>query len=178
MRPDWQLRAFNAEVTDSSIIVLPPCPHSCPPMLVLSFAMTGRAALDGVLLFPFHDTNLSRTGTALGDVSQQLWAFFSHPRTFSSSAWAFGPDIKMGRGIQIPWLHNSPSKSCCLDSRTGRRVLTSSGFLTGLSSLVICWHLRLFRLLTTHFWRFGILSMSPLNSGGSVLPTLDGVMAI
>ena len=116
--------------------------------------------------------------TVLGDASQQLWAFLSHSWTFSSLAWAFGLDIKMGRGIQIPWLHNSPSKSCCPDSRTGRRVLTSSGFLTGLSSLVICWRLRLFRLLTTCFWRFGILSMSPLNSGGFVFPTLDGVMAI
>ena len=54
----------------------------------------------------------------------------------------------------------------------------SSGYLTGLSSLVICWRLGLFRLLTTRFWRFGILSVSPLNSGGSVLPTLDGVMEI
>ena len=54
----------------------------------------------------------------------------------------------------------------------------SSGYLTGLSSLVICWRLRLFRLLTTCFWRFGILSVSPLNYGGSVFPTLDGVMAI
>ena len=35
-----------------------------------------------------------------------------------------------------------------------------------------------FRLLTIHCWRFGILSMSSLNSGGSVFPTLDGVMAI
>ena len=54
----------------------------------------------------------------------------------------------------------------------------SSGYLTDLSSLVICLRLRLFHLLTTRFWRFGILSVSPLNSGGSVLPTLDGVMAI
>ena len=52
MRPDCQLRAFNAKVTDSSIISPPPCPHSCPPMLVLSFGTTRRAALDGVLLFP------------------------------------------------------------------------------------------------------------------------------
>ena len=52
MRPDCQLRAFNAEVTDSSIIAPPPCPHSCPPMLVLSFGTTGRIALDGMLLFP------------------------------------------------------------------------------------------------------------------------------
>ena len=54
----------------------------------------------------------------------------------------------------------------------------SSGYLTDLLSLVICLRLRLFHLLTTRFWRFGILSVSPLNSGGSVLPTLDGVMAI
>ena len=46
----------------------------------------------------------------------------------------------------------------------------SLGYLTGLSSLVICWHLGLFCLLMTRFWRFGILSVSPLNSGGSVLP--------
>ena len=52
MRLDCQLRAFNAEVTDSSIISPPPCPYSCLPMLVLSFGMTRRAALDGVLLFP------------------------------------------------------------------------------------------------------------------------------
>ena len=54
----------------------------------------------------------------------------------------------------------------------------SSGYLTGLSSLVICWRLGLFRLLTTRFWRFGIQSVSSLNSGDSVLPTLDGVMVI
>ena len=52
MRPDCQLRAFNAEVTDSFIIAPPPCPHSYPPMLVLSFGTIGRVALDGVLLFP------------------------------------------------------------------------------------------------------------------------------
>ena len=52
MRPDCQLQAFNAEVTDYSIIASPPCPHSYPPMLVLSFGMTGRIALDGVPLFP------------------------------------------------------------------------------------------------------------------------------
>ena len=52
MRPDCQLQAFNAKVTDSSIIAHPPCPHSYPPMLVFSFGTTGRVALDGVLLFP------------------------------------------------------------------------------------------------------------------------------
>ena len=86
--------------------------------------------------------------------------------------------FEMGQGTQILWPHNSPSKSCCPNPQTRKRVLMSSGYLLSLSSLVICWRLRLFRLLTTRFWRFGILSMSPLNFGGSMLPTLDGVMAI
>ena len=80
----------------------------------------------------------------------------------------------MGWGNQILWPYNSPSKSCCPDPRTGRKVLMSLGYLTGLLSIVICWRLGLFRLLMTRFWRFGILSVSPLNSGGSELPTLDG----
>ena len=46
-------------------------------------------------------TAVRRNKTVLGDASQQLWAFLSHPRMFSSSAWAFGLDIKMGRGTQI-----------------------------------------------------------------------------
>ena len=54
----------------------------------------------------------------------------------------------------------------------------SSGYLTGLSSLVICWRLGLFHLLTTRFWHFGIQGVSSLNSGGFLLPTLDGVMVI
>ena len=53
MQLDCQLRAFNAEVTDFSIIAPPLCPYSCPPMLVLLFGKTGKVALDGVLLFPF-----------------------------------------------------------------------------------------------------------------------------
>ena len=36
----------------------------------------------------------------------------------------------------------------------------------------------LFRLPTTHLWRFGIQSVSSLNYGGFMLPTLDGVMVI
>ena len=37
MRPDCQLRAFNAEVTGSCTIALSPCFHSCPSTLVLLF---------------------------------------------------------------------------------------------------------------------------------------------
>ena len=53
MRPDCQLWAFIAEVTASPIIAPPPYPRSCPPVLVLLFGTTRRAALEIVLLFPF-----------------------------------------------------------------------------------------------------------------------------
>ena len=46
-------------------------------------------------------TAVRQNKTVLDDASQQLWAFLSHPRMFSSSAWAFGLDIKMGWGTQI-----------------------------------------------------------------------------
>ena len=42
MRPDCQLRAFNAEVTGSPTMVLFPCSHSCPPTLVQLFGDDGE----------------------------------------------------------------------------------------------------------------------------------------
>ena len=52
MRPDCQLRAFNAEVTASHGIAPPPCPHSWPTVLVLLFGTPGRAIFEGVPLSP------------------------------------------------------------------------------------------------------------------------------
>ena len=140
MRSDCQLRTFNVEVTASSIIAPPPCPYSCPPVLVPSFGTTGRVALDGVLLF------LSMTSIRRGHdgprryLPATLGLPYSSSDVFPSSAWALRPDINMGRGPQILWPHNSPSKSCYPAPQTERRVLMSSECLTGLSSLVICWH--------------------------------------
>ena len=51
MRSDWQLWAFNAEVTAFPIIAPPPYLYSYPPVLISSFGMIGRAALEGVQLF-------------------------------------------------------------------------------------------------------------------------------
>ena len=106
MRPDCQLRTFNADVINSSIIILPPCPYSCPPTLVLSFAMTGRAALDGVPLFPFHDIGLSRIGRSstlppssfgpslviLGCFPPQLGPWAYYPK-WAGVPRSFGPTI-------------------------------------------------------------------------------------
>ena len=94
MRPDCQLRAFNAEVTASSIIAPLPCPHSCPPVLVPSFGMTGRVALDGVLLFPSmtpvrrgHDGPRQCLPATLG-------LPYSSSNVFPSSTWALSLILK------------------------------------------------------------------------------------
>ena len=61
MRLDCQLRAFNAEVTDSFIIALSPCSHNCPPTLVLSFENNGEGCFGWCIVLSFHDTSSSRT---------------------------------------------------------------------------------------------------------------------
>ena len=50
MRPDCQLRAFNAKMTASPRITPPPRPHSCLTVLVLLFGTTGMVVFEGVLL--------------------------------------------------------------------------------------------------------------------------------
>ena len=81
MRPDCQLRAFNAEVTASPRIAPPPCPHSCPTVLVLLFGMTGRAVFEGVLLSP----SVALVGRGQDGPRRCLlaaWVFLTHPQTF------------------------------------------------------------------------------------------------
>ena len=90
MRPDCQLRAFNAEVTASPIIAPPSYPRNCPPLLVLLFGTIGRAALESVLLFPFMTPiRWGRDGPR-----RCLPAALGHPYSsldiFLSSAWALG----------------------------------------------------------------------------------------
>ena len=86
--------------------------------------------------FSFRDLGLPRTGlsSTASPSSSDLLCSFSD--ISSTSVWALGL-IWNGLGYQILWAHNSPSKPCCLASRTERRVLMSSGFHHGLSSLVL-----------------------------------------
>ena len=136
MRPDCQLRAFNAEVTASPRIAPPPCPHSCPTVLVLLFGTIGRAVFEGVLLFPF----VTLVGQGQDGLRRFLlvdWTFLTHPRTFPLSRrrpWVW---YEMGWACQILRPHNNPSKSCCPAPRTRRRILMSSGLCHGLSSLIL-----------------------------------------
>ena len=105
MRPNCQLQAFNAEVTNSFVIALSPCSHSCPLTLVPSFGNDGKGCCGWCIALSFHDT--------------------SSPRTWQSSMISpnsFGPSLvilercppqlgplglifEMGGGTQILWPH-------------------------------------------------------------------------
>ena len=61
MRPDCQLRAFNAEVTGSSTIAFSPCSHSCPPTLVPSFGDDGEGCSGWRIALSSQDTSSPRT---------------------------------------------------------------------------------------------------------------------
>ena len=93
MRPDCQLRGFNAEVTGSPIMVLLPCSHSCPPMLVPLFGDDGEGC----------------RGWRIAPSSQGT----SSPRTWCSSAISpssFGPSLVILRHFPLrlgPWAYYS-----------------------------------------------------------------------
>ena len=48
-----------------------------------------------------------------------------------------GSQYKSGSGPQILWPHNSPSKSCCPTSWSGRKILLMSGLYHSLSSFAL-----------------------------------------
>ena len=57
MRPDYQLQAFNAEMTGSCTIALSPCSHSCPSTLVPSFGDDGEGCDGWRIVLPSQDTS-------------------------------------------------------------------------------------------------------------------------
>ena len=62
----------------------------------------------------------------------------------------------MGRGCQILWPYNSPSKSCYPAPRARRRILMLSGLCHGRLSLVPLWTPGPLRLPKAHSWHFGV----------------------
>ena len=90
MRLDCQLRALNAEVTASLKIAPPPCPHSCFPVLVLFFGTTGRAAFEGVLLFPSVTPVCRGRDGPRRSLTVALGLHYSSSNVSFFSAWALG----------------------------------------------------------------------------------------
>ena len=105
MRPDCQLRAFNAEVTGSFTIALSPCSHSCPPTLVPSFGNDGESCCGWCIALSFHGTSMSSaiSPNSFGPSLAILGRFPPRP----------GP---LGWGTQILWPHNNSSYDIVLIS--------------------------------------------------------------
>ena len=57
MRPNSQLRAFNAEVTGFSTIILSPCSYRCPSTLVPSFGDNGEGFGGWRIVLSSQDTS-------------------------------------------------------------------------------------------------------------------------
>ena len=93
MWPDCQLQAFNAEVTASATILLHHAPIAVP--LCWSFCLGRLGGLPlRVCYFFLPWPRFAEDGTILDDSSQQLWAFFIHPRASFLLGLGLGFDIK------------------------------------------------------------------------------------
>ena len=155
MRPDCQLRAFNAEVTASPRIAPPPCSYGWPIGLGTSFGMLEGTASGDMAL----SLSLILVCRGQGRPRQYIlavWVPFVRPRVFlppRHGPWAW---YEMGRSPQILWPHNSPSKSYCPAPRAGRRILMFSGLYHGRFSFVPLWAPGPLCLLKARSWCFGV----------------------
>ena len=127
-------------------LFLEPLPH-CTPLRVSFYspfplgALWG-AAFDDVSFFPSRPWD-TEDRVILGCISRPLGLSLHVLGNDSPQCgpWAL---MESGPGPQILWPHNSPSKSCCPDLRTERRVLMRSSLYHNLLILVIYQFQRLF----------------------------------
>ena len=114
MQPDCLLRAFNAEVTGSSTIVLSPCSHSCPPTLVPLFRDDGEGCGGWRIALSSQDTSLLRTWRSsvispsrfgpslviLGRFPLRLgpWAYYSK---WAEAPKSFGPTVNFPKNFRL-----------------------------------------------------------------------------
>ena len=151
MWPDCQLRAFNAEVIGSFTIALSPCSHSCPSTLVPSFGNDGEGCCGWCIALSFHSTSSPRTWRSSAISPNSFGPSLAILERFPPWPRPLGLVVEMGRDTQILWPYNSPSKSCCPEPRTGRRVLTFSGLHHGRLSIAFLRVLE-FRRLSMKRW--------------------------
>ena len=106
MRPDCQLRAFNAEVTGSFTIALSPCSHSCPPTLVPSFKNDEEGYCGWCIALSFHGTSSPRTWRSSVISPNSFGPSLVILGRFPPRPGPLGLIVDMGWGTQILWPHN------------------------------------------------------------------------
>ena len=106
MQPDCQLRAFNAEVTDSFTIALSPCSHSCPLTLVPSFGNDREGCCGWCISLSFHDTSSPRTWRSSTISPNSFEPSLAILGRFTPRPGPLGLIVEMGRGTQILWPHS------------------------------------------------------------------------
>ena len=89
-----------------------------------------------VLVISFRDALGMPRIESSSAMSQDYLDFYYTSSALSLLGSGLGPQCKNGPGLQIIGPHNSPSKSCCPTSWSGRRILLVSGLYHGLPSLV------------------------------------------
>ena len=139
MRPDCQLWGFNAKVIGSPTMVLLPCSHSCPPMLVPLFGDDGEGCGGWRTALSFQGTSLPTTwcSSVISPSSFRSSLFIlGH---FSSSAGPLGLLSEMGRGTQVLWPHQHLYSLWSSDNQNRvalLRIFSTSYFTSGrISSL-------------------------------------------
>ena len=98
MRPNCQLRAFNAEVTSSFTIALSPCSHSYPPTLVPSFGDDGEGCGGWRIAISSQDTSLPRTSRSSTISPNSFGPFLVILGRFPPRPRPLGLIFEMGRG--------------------------------------------------------------------------------
>ena len=90
-----------------------------------------------VLVISFRDALGMPRIESSSAMSQDYLDFYYTSSALSLLGSGLGPQCKNGPGLQIIGPHNSPSKSCCPTSWSGRSVLVMSGLYNGLPSFVL-----------------------------------------
>ena len=86
---------------------------------------------------PFFQEGLRMPRTESSSaISQDYLDFYYTSSAISLLGSSLGPQYKNGPRSQIVGPHNSPSKSCCPTSWSGRRISLMSGLYHGLPSFV------------------------------------------
>ena len=139
------------EVTASPRVAFLPCSYGKPIGLGISFVIFKGIVLGDVA--PSYPVILVCRG-------QGCPRQYGFPSTVLGHFFLLGVSLGFGtewvEACRTFWPYNNPSKSCCPDPRTRRRILTFSGLRHDWLSLVSLWVPKFPRLLMARSWHFGV----------------------